>query len=75
MTQGLTRGEFVEKFRHELAGLYIDAITQQRTGAELAFYIRQLMHKCDKLLGTFYDAAKGIPEPPKPLPPQPPKGK
>lgn len=47
--------EFVEKFRHHFGGLVLDAATANRSGAELALSIRNVMKSIDKKLGEAFD--------------------
>ncbi len=62
------RREFIEKNRHELAGLILDGITSNRTGADLALWCRQVMYRTDSKLGTLFDELLPPPtKPPAPL--------
>jgi hypothetical protein len=51
----MTRQEFVERFRHEISGMVLDAI-KPRDGAELAVFVRNIMRKVDAVVGQQYDA-------------------
>ena len=50
----MTKAEFVELHRHEIAGWILDALTHHRSGAELAICVRGIMRKIDERLGTMY---------------------
>lgn len=50
----MSKDDFVDKYRHELAGLVVDAATSKRTGADLAMSLRFLMDKIDGKLGSMY---------------------
>jgi hypothetical protein len=51
----MDRAAFIEKWRHEMAGLVLDGCAVHRTGAEFALFARQIMHKVDQRLGQMYD--------------------
>lgn len=59
------RKAFIDKRRHELAGLVLDGMTLNRTGAELALWARTTMHRTDKILADLFDEL--YPPPAKPL--------
>lgn len=55
-TERLSRRKaFVEKRKHELAGLVLDGMTLNRTGAEFALWARQVMHRTDAMLAQMFD--------------------
>lgn len=37
----------LDKYRHELAGMMLEAVTSHPTGAELGMYVRTIMKKID----------------------------
>jgi hypothetical protein len=49
-----TRAEFIERWRHELAGAVLDGATTARTGADLALFARQILRKVDAQLNQMY---------------------
>lgn len=51
----MTRQEFVEKWRHELAGMCLDAALAGRHEASLGLWARAMMQKLDKMLAQMYD--------------------
>ncbi len=51
----MTKSEFVEKNKHELSGVMMEAFTTQLRGGPQAELLRRLMAKCDTLLGNYYD--------------------
>jgi len=51
----LTRQDFVEKHRHELAGIAFDAALAGRKGGELALWARTMLVQIDRRLGMIYD--------------------
>ncbi len=51
----MTRQEFIEKFRHEIGGLVLDAATSGKTGADMSMTLRHAMRKIDAMLGKAYD--------------------
>ncbi len=62
----MTRDEFIDKFRHEIGGMVLDAATAHRTGAELAVSIRFVMKKIDATLGAAFDSLAPAPKQPAP---------
>lgn len=50
----MTRDEFLERHRHELAGLVLDAAVGERRGADLAIFLRNAMKRTDALLGAVW---------------------
>lgn len=59
----MTRKEFIEKHKHKLAGFVVDAAVQQRSGGELALWLRGKMMEIDRDIGLMFDDLQ---------PPQPP---
>ena len=59
----MSREEFIDKFRHEIGGMVLDAATAQRTGADLAMSIRFVMKRIDATLGAAFD----LMQPPAPI--------
>ena len=57
------RREFIEKHRHELAGLVLDGATFNRTGGELALWCRNIMYRTDAKLALFFDELIPAPKP------------
>lgn len=51
----MTRLDFIEANRHEIAGQVMDALTCGLTGAPLAMFLRDMMRKIDDRLGRMYD--------------------
>ena len=62
----MTRDEFIEKFRHEIGGMVLDAATSGRTGAELSVSCRYIMRRIDAVLAAAFDS---LHPPVKPAPP------
>lgn len=58
------RRAFVDKHKHELAGLILDG-TVQRTGGEYAFWCRGVIIRVDQKLGQIFDDM--FPEVPRPM--------
>ncbi len=54
----MNRLEFIERYRHELGGMILDAATAQRTGADLSMALRHVMRTIDSRLGEMYDALR-----------------
>ena len=52
----MTRTEFVELHRHQIAGLVLDAATHGKTGGELSVWLRGVMAKIDAQLGRAWDS-------------------
>lgn len=50
----MTQDDFVEKHRHELAGLMLDAMLEHRTGSAGALWLRVMMKKLDTRLVAIY---------------------
>lgn len=72
----MTKRQFLETYRYELAGLVLEASMHPRSGQELAMSLRPLFARIDGLLDRVYEAAAaGQLEPPKPPPPSPPPAK
>jgi hypothetical protein len=66
----VTRSDFIERHRHELSGMVLDAATTQAKGAELSLLLRGLLRKVDLKLGAMYDSLAAKAEaPPAPVPP------
>ena len=59
----MTRSDFIDKWRHEIAGLALDGATAQRTGADLALWARGLMKKVDAHLASMFDQLVVEPKP------------
>jgi hypothetical protein len=51
----VTKDEFIDKFRHELGGMVMDAMTP-RDGAHAAAFVRQILRKVDNKLIEMYGA-------------------
>lgn len=51
----MTKQAFIEKHRHELAGLVADAFTVTARGGPLAIMIREAFKKIDARLALIYD--------------------
>lgn len=60
----MKKQEFIDQWKHQLAGIVLDAATAGRTGADLAFWLRNIMKQIDVKLAVMYDQLK----PPEPLP-------
>ncbi len=60
----MTREQFIERWKHQLAGLVLDGATVARTGADLGFFCRSVMSKTDTMLSRMYDDL----QPKEPLP-------
>jgi hypothetical protein len=60
------RQEFIDAWKHEWAGMVLDALTAQRTGADLGLFARHLIRKVDERIGKMWDdlqATNGQPKP------------
>lgn len=55
----MTTHEFVEKWRHEIGGIVLDAVTTQARGAELSLFCRTILRKIDNILVRMHEDAKG----------------
>ncbi len=51
----VTRQEFVDRHKHELAGLLMDGMFVERSGAMRASWTRDAMRRIDQKLGDIYD--------------------
>lgn len=60
----MTRQEFIERHRHEIGGMVLDAATAGLHGEALSVFVRGIMRKTDLLLGRMHDELR----PPEPLP-------
>ena len=59
----MTRDQFVEKWRHEVGGMILDAVTP-REGAHAAMFVRQILKKVDAKLAEMHgDLTSGIAAP------------
>lgn len=58
-----SRLDFINKWKHELAGLVTDACCYENRGAALALFIRNCMVKIDGHLGKMYDELVSRPRP------------
>lgn len=56
----MTRNEFVEKHRHELCGLIVDAAVHCRRDIELSLWLRTAMVEIDKRLAAIFDDAAKV---------------
>ncbi|MGD9712862.1 MAG: hypothetical protein AB7V46_12435 [Thermomicrobiales bacterium] len=50
----MTKTEFIDRWKHELAGMVLDAMLH-RHGAEAAIFARNSMRKIDERLGQMFD--------------------
>ncbi len=50
----MSKEDFINRWRHELAGEILDACTVQRTGADLGLFVRRVMQKIDARLGQMW---------------------
>jgi hypothetical protein len=55
------KDEFVERWRHELAGPLLDAVMGGRKGAELSMWLAMTQRKIEGMLSKIFDEA-GEPE-------------
>lgn len=58
----LTRIEFVERWKHDFAGFYLEALCKNPQGAELALLVKSIQDKVEKRLGQLYDDLSPIKE-------------
>ncbi len=49
-----SKDEFVAKWKHDLAGMVLDALVSNATGAELAVKTRLLMEKVETRLAQYW---------------------
>lgn len=52
----MTREQFIDRWKHELAGLMLDAATTGMSGAALALWCRNVMKTLDARLGQMWDS-------------------
>lgn len=64
----MNKQDFIDKWKHEIAGLILDGATSGRSGADLALWLRGVMKKVDARLGDMHDSLK---PPPAALPVKP----
>ena len=50
----MTRDEFLERHRHEMVGIVIDAASVPRAGGEMALWLRTMMRRIDLRLTEIY---------------------
>jgi hypothetical protein len=72
-----TRQEHIDDLRHDLSGIMLDAILNDRRGAELSIAMRLALRKIDLLSAALYDAicppspvkpaSNGVAQPTKPV--------
>ena len=51
----MDRDEFVDRFKHEVFGLILDAVVVQRTGPELSIFLKGVSARTEGKLGEIYD--------------------
>lgn len=51
----MTQTDFIDKFRHEIGGMILDAVTP-RDGAHLAMFARQILKKVDAKLSEMWNS-------------------
>ncbi len=57
----MTRQEFIERFRHVIGGMILDAATSGRSGEALSIRLRTTMDQIDRLLGQAFDSLQPKP--------------
>ncbi len=50
----MTQSEYLDKYRHCLAGMVLDAATQNARGEALSLFVRQILGKVDAMLMRQY---------------------
>lgn len=60
----MTKDEFLEKWRHELSGMILDAATSEHRGAALGLFAREIMKKVDRHLVAMHNDFTAVPIPP-----------
>lgn len=50
-----TKSEYLDAYRHELAGIVMDSLAYTRSGADCAAFVRNAMKKIDAILVEQYD--------------------
>jgi hypothetical protein len=60
----MSRQDFVNRYKHELAGFVVDAIATPRQGPELSLWLRSMMARIDAKLGAIYDEFNQPQQPP-----------
>lgn len=62
----MTQAEFVQRWKHQLLGIALDAAISRRTGAELALFLEHTVHaKVNAILAKMYEELTAKPEPKK----------
>lgn len=51
----MTRTELVEKYKHKLAGMLLEATTYRVKDAELSLYIRNMIHRADAVIMDIFN--------------------
>ena len=59
----MSQTEFIEKFRHELGGMMLDAATAGLSGAPFAHFMRNVFKKVDSKLLEMWNAMSQKPQP------------
>lgn len=72
----MTKKQYIESHRHQLAGLVLEAQMHPRTGAELSVSLRGLFARIDAILAEAWDDAHqdNPPQPGGPTEPKPAAG-
>lgn len=74
MTFAKTPEQLLDEYRHEIAGMVVDAGFARGRDGEMALLLRSLMQKIDRRLMNLIAESRreaGTPEPPKNQPPKP----
>lgn len=67
-----SKQEFIERWKHDLGGMLLDASTVGAKGPALSLWVAGIMEKVERRLGQYYDDLAPV-EPIKPEPKQPAK--
>lgn len=56
----MTREQLIQKHRHEIGGMVLDAAMKARAGAELSLFLRGVYAKIDAILGQAHHDAQPV---------------
>lgn len=68
----MSKDDFLDRHRHEIIGLILDAATSGRTGADLSLWLRRVGGRVDDKLAQIWQELR--PEQPKAMEPPKPNG-
>lgn len=59
----MSKEEFLDKWRHELSGMILEAATAEHKGAALGLFARDIMKKVDRQLVAMHNDFSIVPIP------------